>query len=218
MLDPLTSLAIACAVAQFLEFGSSLLERAYKISKSPDYALPELRDIEELVGRLRDHAQRLERSRTSGRDPATPAQHADVSEDEALGIALAVECEALAQRIEGTFADIKITGQPTMLESLKLAYAIAKKKKEFAHHKQACEKLKERLMEHMVGAICRSRLISGRPVTQLGHSHVNTLASKLLQMVAIIFSCIMRAPLSAPILTTCSKTVKTPGWPLRWMR
>ena len=164
MFDPLTSLAIACAVAQFLEFGSGLLERAYKISRSPDNALPELREIEELVGRLKDHAQRLERSRTAGRDPAV---HADVSEDEAIGVALAAECEALAQRIQSTFADIKITGQPTMIESLKLAYAIARKKKDFAHHKQACEKFKERLMEHMMGAICRSCLVQGRLVLPL---------------------------------------------------
>ncbi|KAK3660332.1 hypothetical protein LTR56_000708 [Elasticomyces elasticus] len=150
MIDPLSSLAIACAVAQFVDFSATLFERAYKISKSSDAGLPEVTELEELVNRLRRLGEKIEKSRTDGVDPN---QHVDISDDDAQAIALAYSCEQLAKRIAITFQDFKIQNQPNIWDSLKLAYAIGRKKKDIAALKIECAKLKDDLMDHMATSI-----------------------------------------------------------------
>lgn len=152
MLDPLTSLTIACAVAQFIDFGAKLIERADKISKSTDAAIPEVEELEHLVSTLKSLAHKLESARIVGEDE-------EPTEDACTEIALSEACKKLSQRIADSFQDIKIQGQPNKWDSLKLAYAISRKKKDIANYKMECDKLRAKLMEHLASNMCTSLLL-----------------------------------------------------------
>jgi hypothetical protein len=102
-MEPLSALAVACAVVQFVEFGSKLVGTGLKVYKSTDGAPEEVVEI----GALAAHAEQLSKKLASSRQTHllnTGAQ------DEAKLRELASRSEKLANEIVAILS--KIRGEP----------------------------------------------------------------------------------------------------------
>jgi len=69
-MDPLSALAVACAVTHFVDFGSKILSKGYEISKSATGTTELYKDIETCTSQFESLTNRLSGSVLTGSDAA----------------------------------------------------------------------------------------------------------------------------------------------------
>jgi hypothetical protein len=102
-MDPLSALSVACAVIQFVEFGSKLVGTGLEVYKSTDGAPEEVIEMEALAA----HAEQLSKDLASSRQTSILDTG---TQDEAKLRELASRSEKLANEIVTILS--KIRGQP----------------------------------------------------------------------------------------------------------
>jgi hypothetical protein len=113
-MDPISSLSIAAAVVQFLDFGSKLVGRGLHIYKSADGTIPEYVDREIAIGHLNDLTTNLQA--LSQDDTATAASR----RDQALAD-LCSKCQSIGGELLTRLAALKVDGNRRKWKSFEQA-------------------------------------------------------------------------------------------------
>jgi hypothetical protein len=147
MLEPLTALSVASSVVQFVDYGTGLIDRAYKIYKSSTGSTGETEELEMLVKRFAGQAYIVELFTKTG-PLETPSQ------DEEATIALAKSCRTLADRFLTLLQSLKIQPKAGKVESLALSARIGWKRKDIAQFQHQLEALRADLNTPLLITLC----------------------------------------------------------------
>jgi hypothetical protein len=152
MPDPFTSLSIASAIFQILDFAGTLLERAYRIRKSSHGAVAEVEALQSST------AQLLQLS-TSLDVPTAQAQESGLSNDQKQAIKLAESSKALSEKITGSLQELEIGDHQGKRQSLALALKLERQKSKHAGFAKELEHKQAEVRDFILHTLCESNRI-----------------------------------------------------------
>lgn len=127
MLDPFSCLAIATAIAQFIDFGAEILKTTQKIYRGGG-SLDSIRDFESDVIRFQTLSANLPKPK-KGED-------ASVRRDGHELVLVGEKCDRLAVEILDFLDKLKIENNPSKLKSMKLAFKIEMRTKQVEEYQK----------------------------------------------------------------------------------
>jgi hypothetical protein len=124
MLDPLSSLSIATAIAQFLEVTIKLLRTTRKLAQSKTGTFDAFIVLQRELDDFEAHVATMESSTVSFSYCAVP-------EDSKMKIHVN-NCKILSKKIRDAMDDLKIRGTPNTMKALGVAFRIQRSGKDLA--------------------------------------------------------------------------------------
>ena len=137
MLDPLSSLSIAAAVAQFLEVAIKLLRTTRKLAQSKSGTLDAFIVLQKELDDFEAHVTTLESS-------AALLSFSAVPEDSKMKVHVET-CRLLTKKIREAMEDLKIQGVPNTMKALGVAIRIQMRGKDLAKFQEQLDKNRREL-------------------------------------------------------------------------
>jgi len=146
MIDPYTALGAASAIVQFVQFGATVLEKAYTIHKTADGSLGDIRDLESAASRMQALSSQLDTVAKDG-DVRSSVYDSDAAK-------LAADCEKLAEKVLKLLREIDIQGQPGKLRSVQYAVKLERRKPALAVLEKEMGTIRGEAMSFILQALC----------------------------------------------------------------
>lgn len=147
MIDPYTALGAASAIVQFVQFGATVVSKAYNIHKAADGSILELAELENARSRLEALSAQL--------DAIAHDQKVDGSLYEKAAAKLAVDCENIANRMLELLRDFDTQGQPGKLKSVQMAIRLERRKPALASLEKELNTLRSEASTFLMKTLCK---------------------------------------------------------------
>lgn len=148
MMDPYTALGAASAIIQFVQFGGTVLGKAYVIHKAVDGSSPEIQELEKAISRMRALSSQFD-SMAKDKDALS-----FVYEKEAWK--LAVDCEDLAKKMLDLLREFDLQGPPTKVKSVQLALKLERRQPALASLQRHLSQAQRDGTNFLVRVLCTS--------------------------------------------------------------
>jgi N-terminal domain on NACHT_NTPase and P-loop NTPases len=142
-MDPLSALALASAVVQFVDFSSKLISKFRELYTSGG-ALPENGDLEQTTENLSNLSETLATAHQ-------PKSHTtSISKDELAVQKLAFSCQEVASELLALLRDLKLQGTHQKLQSFRQAWRSMHKTNKIEYFKNKLDRLQKQLNSRLL--------------------------------------------------------------------